>query len=45
MFWQRAFNSGTGYMNLQSVAEYIHTVHKANERSKPEITDTGTQLY
>ena len=40
MFWQRALNSGTGYMHLQSVAECMQPEHKASERSQPEITGT-----
>ena len=38
VFWQRAFNSGTGYMYLQSVAEYMQPEHKTSERSQAEIS-------
>ena len=38
VFQERAFNSSTGYMYLQSVAEYMHPEHKASKRSQPEIT-------
>ena len=38
VLWQRAFNSGTGYMYLPSVAESMQPEHKASERSQPEIT-------
>ena len=38
VFQQRAFDSGTGYMYLPSVAESMQPEHKASERSQPEIT-------
>ena len=38
VFQQRAFDSGKGYMYLQSVAEYMQPEHKASERSQPEMT-------
>ena len=38
VFWQRAFNSGTGYRYLLSVAESMQPEYKVSKRSQPEIT-------